>query len=501
TKWQHSSGTYNRPSPGTGTYTASRNLRATKTVALWLATGGDALSSTSTFGFDTTYWWNVGLDQTSSSEYGFVLVPQSIAQNDPPDAIPQGTLLRTTNTTYLTSDSNYRNRNILGLPTYTSISDANGLVSQTSINYDESSYPLISVGPVVGWNDPQTAYRGNATTLSKWLNYPAPTWIQTHMQYDQCGNMRKSWDGMGRMNPSVEIDYSASYYFAYPTSTSTIAPHPTVSYAQPTALVSSSVFDLNTGLVTSSTDPNGRTTSFEYNDPFYRQTMVMRPDGGWTSTVYNDDPSDTYVRTQTLQHTTPTQQVIESYQYFDKLGRSVRTFANEGSAYLTADTQYDLLGRVWRVSNPYRTTAPSLETGVNPSNQWTTNNYDSQNRVTSVTTTDGAHSNSSYGYSLGNGYLGISVTASDQMGRSRKSITDSLGRVIQVIEAPSGAAHQTNYTYDVFNNLRKVEQGSQSRYFAYDSLSRVIFVRQIEQTINTSLPAWTDPVTNYSGGW
>src|SRR6185436_20183587 len=148
-----------------------------------------------------------------------------------------------------------------------------------------------------------------ATTVSKWLNYPASTWIQTHMQYDQYGNGRKSWDGMGRMNPSAEIDYSASYYYAYPTSTSTIAPDPTGLYAQPTALVSSSVFDLNTGLVTSSTDLNGRTTSFEYNDPLYRQTLVMRPDGGWTSTFYNDDPSDTYVRTQTLQRTTPTQQV------------------------------------------------------------------------------------------------------------------------------------------------------------------------------------------------
>ena len=57
------------------------------------------------------------------------------------------------------------------------------------------------------------------------------------------------------------------------------------------------------------------------------------------------------------------------------------------------------------------------------------------------------------------------------------------------------------YTYDAMNNLRKVEQGNQLRYFGYDSLSRVIFVRQVEQTVNASLPAWTDPVTSYAGGW
>jgi YD repeat-containing protein len=108
------------------------------------------------------------------------------------------------------------------------------------------------------------------------------------------------------------------------------------------------VFDTNKGLIISSTDQNGQTTSFEYNDSLYRQTKVMRPDNGWTTIFYNDDPANTYIRTQTLQRTSPSQQVIESYQYFDKAGRSVRSFANEGPTYLTTDTQYDLLGRVWR---------------------------------------------------------------------------------------------------------------------------------------------------------
>src|ERR1051325_3979755 len=428
TKWEKSSGTYNRPSPGTGTYTPSRNARATKSVSIWLDTGGSALTTTSTFDFDTTYWFNVGLDRTSSSEYGFTLVDQNTAQNGAIDSIPLGTLVRSTNTTYTTADVNYRNRNILGLPTYSSISDANGIVSQTYIDYDQSSYPLISVVPVTGWNDPQTTYRGNPTSVRKWLNYPSVTWIQTHTQYDGYGNVRKTWDGMGRLDPSTEFDYSSAYNYAYPTTSTTIAPDPNGTHGQPMSLVTPTTFDTNTGLITSSTDPNGRTTSFEYNDPLSRQTKVIRPDGGWTTTFYNDEPANTYIRTQTLQRTAPSQQVIESYHYFDKLGRGVRSFANEGTTFLTTDTQYDLLGRVWRASNPYRTTAPSLNTGVNPSNQWTTNIYDSLNRVTAVTTADGAHVNSSYGYNLVAGYLGTTVTASDQTGRARKSLTDGAGR-------------------------------------------------------------------------
>jgi len=501
TKWDKSSGTYNRPSPGTGTYTATRNARPVKTITIWLDTGGDALTTTTTFSYDTTYWWNVGLDRTGSSEYGFKLVDQNTAQNATIDSIPFGTLVRSTNAVYTTSDANYRNRNILGLPTYSSISDATGIVSQTYIDYDQPAYPLLSVGPVVGWNDPQTTYRGNPTTVRKWLNYPSVTWIQTHTQYDGYGNVRKTWDGMGRVEPTTELDYSVGYYYAYPTTTSSIAPDPSGTHGQPAQFLKTTVFDTNTGLVMSSTDVNGQTTTFEYNDPLYRQTKVTRPDGGWTSIFYHDDPTDTYVRTQTLQRTIPTQQVIESYQYFDKVGRAVRSFASEGATYVTTDTQYDLLGRSWRVSNPYRTSVPSLNMGINPSGEWTTNAYDWQNRVMSVTTADGAHVNTSYGYSLIPGYFGSTVTASDQTGRARQSLTDGAGRVIQVVEDPGSLAYQTNYTYDAMNNLRKVEQGSQLRYFGYDSLSRVIFVRQVEQTLNASLPYWADPITGYSGGW
>lgn len=54
--------------------------------------------------------------------------------------------------------------------------------------------------------------------------------------------------------------------------------------------------------------------------------------------------------------------------------------------------------------------------------------------------------------------------------------------------------------YDVLNNLRKVDQGGQLRYFGYDSLSRVIRVRHVEQNVNSALN-WTDPVTGYAGGW
>jgi RHS repeat-associated protein len=48
-------------------------------------------------------------------------------------------------------------------------------------------------------------------------------------------------------------------------------------------------------------------------------------------------------------------------------------------------------------------------------------------------------------------------------------------------------------------NLRKVTQGEQTRWFAYDSLSRLIRAKNPEQENNGSLPPHTDPVTGGSG--
>jgi RHS repeat-associated protein len=499
TDWAVSSATYNRPPQGTGTYTATRNARPTKTVSLILDTGGNALTATSTSQYDTTYQFDVGVERTSASDYGFTTVDQNTALSSPIASMPLGSLVRTNETTYLTGDNNYRSRNLLGLPTSNTVKNASGVtVAQSTISYDEAGYPLLTYGSMTGWTDPQTTYRGNPTTVSRWLDYPTSSWIQAHSQYDQCGSVRNVWDALGHQS---QIDYSTTYVRAFPTTTTSAVPDPSGAYGQTTALVSTAVYDFNTGLVTSATDANLRTTTFEYNDPLNRSTKVNHPDGGWSSTSYNDNPADIYVSTQTLVQTSPTQLILSAYQHFDKLGRSVRSFVSEGSTYITGDTQYDRLGRVSRVSNPYRTT--SSTDPVNPTNRWTTNTYDTLNRVIAVTAPDGAQATTAYAYSLTAPYLGITVTASDPTLKARKSITDAQGRLIQVIEAPNGSnpfPYQTNYTYDVLNNLRKVEQGSQFRYFGYDSLSRVIRTRAVEQTVNTALN-WTDPVTGYNGGW
>jgi RHS repeat-associated protein len=85
--------------------------------------------------------------------------------------------------------------------------------------------------------------------------------------------------------------------------------------------------------------------------------------------------------------------------------------------------------------------------------------------VTSVTTPDSAVVTTSYSSNT--------VTVTDQAGKTRKSVTDALGRLTAVYEDPAGLNYQTSYSYDVLDNLTSVSQGVQTRTFVYDSVKRL----------------------------
>ena len=86
---------------------------------------------------------------------------------------------------------------------------------------------------------------------------------------------------------------------------------------------------------------------------------------------------------------------LKSVSLFDGLGRPFRGAAYEGSTNWTIkDTRFDALGRVSKVSNPYRATDPGSASP--PSGLWTTTEYDALGRMIKVTTPDGAHVDTAY---------------------------------------------------------------------------------------------------------
>jgi YD repeat-containing protein len=127
--------------------------------------------------------------------------------------------------------------------------------------------------------------------------------------------------------------------------------------------------------------------------------------------------------------------------------------------------------------------------------------------VISVTTPDGTV--------VTTAYSGDRILVTDQQGNKRMSRTNALGQLKDVFEvtpndsvlypgigtetfgAETVYGYKTQYDYDVLDNLTTVTQGTQQRFFMYDSLRRVIRAHSPEQDTLAALNL-LDPVTNHS---
>jgi RHS repeat-associated protein len=453
---------------------------------------------------------------------------------EPGTGVP-GPLLRHAHTDYLTTSGGVDytgyaggGPHLRGLPTGQQVYYRNPstggetLAAKSETRYDEAGYPLlacdvennIACSSATGWAAPVTAARGNVTTERRWLDTDN-TWVETHAQYDGLGRVRKAWDARGKLSQVTYTDAdgtNALGTFAF--ATRVLTPDP--DGGGPRApLASETRYDHATGLVVSSTDANDQTTAYSYADeqgtldPLGRLRKVTRPDGGRTRYEYGDTLGDLFVRTLT---DIDAARMAESRQYFDGLGRAARSLSWENQdaskPWLTTDVEYDALGRARRVSNQYRASGP--ESAVNPAGRWTTTGYDALGRITEVETPDGAKAVTAY--------AGNAVTVTDQAGKKRRSVTDALGRLVRVdepdkdtgaLDTAAGTPIQpTHYAYDVLGNLRKVEQGGQLRFFAYDSLSRLLRVKNPEQTPSATvlgtlrLPAGLlSPMSDNNNDW
>ena len=452
---------------------AKRNARVAKEVSILFDTDTtSALAKTTVYNYDLTYQYTIGAIASSVVEYDWSVVSKTTAKTASIGSFSAPTpALRTSETTNLLLDSTipqtirdaYRDRHLVGLVSSTRVKDSAGtIVAKNSMKYDE--YTLATVGNVSGWADPQSAYRGNMTTSGRWLN-TTNNYLESHNTYDQFGNVRTKTDSNGNQ---TQIAYDPEH--TYPTTVTTAVPDPSGQHGSTIALTSNTTYDVPTGLVTSTTDANQKTTSMMYGLSHNRLVRVTHPDGSQINYVYSDVPGDIYVKTLT---DLDASRAIETRTYYDGIGRPVRNFIYDGTPstpWTVSDTYYDTRGRVSKVSNPYRVASASA---IVPStcSDCTTTAYDVLGRTTSVTTPDNAQSTTSYSANT-SGVLGPTAVSTDPAGKARKTVNDALGRLV-VVESPGGPTYQTTYTYDVLDNLTRVVQDTQERNFVYDSLSRL----------------------------
>jgi RHS repeat-associated protein len=424
------------------------------------------------------------------------------------------TLKRRTVTSYVSSNIGFNYRtddsiHLLSLPeTQTVYDGAGNQRAQTVTEYDvyvndTNHADLISYSSVSQHDSSYSASRktrGNPTRVGNWLNTTA-SYIYTYPRYDFLGNVVTLKDARGNVssisfaddfgdgsNPGTASQNPATPTYALPT---LITSPPPVSGAA--VHEARSQYNYATGLLTGFRDCNNVVTQTIYNDPLDRPTQVIAALGisnvqnrtlmyyapGVTPfgvTLTNNDVLT--ARDQTLF----TDSELRSWTVTDGFGRTKESWSRDPQGDVKVITTYDALGRAKQVSNPFR---PSLL----QTPEYSTTVYDLLGRLKTVSTPDGA--------TVTNSYDANKVTVTDQAGKARKSVTDALGRLIEVYEDPNGVNYQTKYTYDVLDNLVKVEQDSQQRFFMYDSLKRLIRADNLEQETLGALSV-TDPVTSHT---
>ena len=463
---------------------------------------GNGVSATTKY----EYAGNLSLRETpvlrnKTTEYGFVRVPATAgrAPGDPPDPdptpiptpTPSAAAVRITEMTHLINDTGnypdwaieqYKSLNLAGLVTASVVKNGAGtVVASSRTRYDDGG-----LSPI---------YRGNPTTLKVWDNTKGnwddpDAYISTYNNFDNYGNRIEVTDARGS---TTKTEYD-SVNHAFPTKVNTAIPDPNSSqnpdglaHGSQAAFEMTATFDPTTGLPLTATDANGQTTTMEYDQVTLRLKKITPPSGaGVAETFYNDQPNNYWVKTKTQ---IDMNKWAESITYFDGLGRAYKSEQIDSQGNIYVEKEFDAEGRVKRVTNPFR---------LNETKHWTTNVYDEASRVIEVVLPGNSTVKTDYGVSI-SGNVGVTKQVTDQAGKKRKGITDSLGRMVQVTEDSGGTNLPTSYVFDTLGNLLETVQGDQHRYFSYDSLGRLIRAKQPEQDVNTSLALPNaDPVTGHN---
>ncbi len=323
--------------------------------------------------------------------------------------------------------------------------------------------------------DSSTQFRGNVTKKTGYTNASNLTGaVAQNLQYDITGNLVAT---SSAANEAATYNYDVSTQFAYPTSQTVGSTDPN----SPHRNTSSMVYDFNTGVVKQTTDYNGRTSSTTYDAETLRPLISTSPTGAYFKTFYNDA-----AMTTTEEHYESNGNLSgKGVTYLNGMGKVRREESlAPGSVWDIVETKYTNLNDVWKQSKPYR---------AGDTVQWTENGYDILGRINQVTEADGSTSKAYFNETSrpdsASTTPGQTVRIVDGWGRERWERYNQDRRLVELVEPnPNGngsvfasGSLVTKYTLDVLGRMTETEQGSQHRYFKYDSLGQMTRQKLAEQ--------------------
>jgi RHS repeat-associated protein len=250
------------------------------------------------------------------------------------------------------------------------------------------------------------------------------------------------------------------------------------------------------GLISASTDPTGRVTSYGY-DSSGRLTTIAPPQVAPTTYTYTNATVATGHLTapaSVLEQTVSTQgagTMKRQYQ-FDSLGRfwRERVWSPTGQ-WDTRETLYDVKNRKASVSAMERLQVPNggSDIDVSPLLPRTLYKYDSIDRVTEVKAPDGTSRFFEYGGIRVRTAKAAVGTRAGSIFTDQREIYDGQGRLASVTEAADSFQEAlTTYSYDVGNRLASVvmpsPSGTQQRTFTYDHRGLLLQEQHPELGVN-----------------
>ena len=429
------------------------------------------------------YTYGPGHVITDKKEYDFGILTPS---NCP--VVPTNTSTRETITTYqgFASTPIYPGSpSILDEPATVSTYGNGTLLAQTNFTYDQyTQFPLQPVANLPAGTHDETNYsatstqpRGNATTVTRKCLQTCTDAVTTNT-FDETGQLLSKTDPCGNAtcadmtgtNHTTSFSYADSY--DSPPSSNTNAYLTQIT--DPLGHTTKFEYAYSDGKVIQSTDQNSLITGYLYADSLRRLTETDFPDSGSIILSYNDVAPTPSITTSKKINSAQTLTSVAIRDGFGHVTHTQLTSDPQGTVY--TDVTYDGLGRVYTASNPYRS-----GTDITTTSGTTTYGYDALSRKTSETYPDNSV--------LTTAYCGASTLVTDPTGKWRRSRGDALGRLVEVDEPnavgatvnPNGCVGTgepiwvTSYTNDALGNLTQVVQnGSHTRTFAYDSLSRML---------------------------
>jgi RHS repeat-associated protein len=320
------------------------------------------------------------------------------------------------------------------LPSTVAVYDGGGSpVAATVYCYDQQATSSKSGIPGHDDSDYGTSQsvRGNLTQELEWINPPGgsnpiPTAANcgqggtaaqrsTTYSYDQTGQVVSTTDPLGR---TTTFDYTDHFSDTAPAQ-QTNAYVTKITYPQTgnVSHVEKFAYAYSDGQLTQSVDQNSNPTSYVYNDVLGRLTETDLPGGGQTTIAYDD----VNLKVTTTKRINSSINEVSTV-VMDGMGHIIQTQLNsDPSGVDLTDTIYDGFGRPASVSNPYRSTS-------DPTFGITSFAYDALGRTTDVIKPDSGI--------VHTGYNGNVTVVTDEAGHSKQSKVDALNRLIELDEPP-----------------------------------------------------------------